>query len=73
MQPTSEGTVWTCYTCNYEGLAEYETEEERAGEVAHCPDCGTVDGDGFGMKEHDPRFQDDLDPPTKETRCLHNC
>lgn len=43
---------WSCFTCDYVGFSG----EDEHGEPC-CPECGTRDGDGFGMIANDPRYR----------------
>ncbi len=44
-------TIYSCYTCGYIGS---DVEIKKGND--YCPECGTQDGDGFGLLEHDSRF-----------------
>lgn len=46
--------AYSCFGCNYIGIRSVETEDGDA-----CPNCGTIEGDGFGQAENDPRIDGD--------------
>lgn len=54
-EPVVGYSLWTCFTCEYRGPADYDPDDPD--DEARCPECGTVEGDGFGMAESDPREQ----------------
>ena len=45
--------LWSCFTCDYLG---FPGEDDNG--TQHCPECGTQEGDGFGMAVNDPRYRD---------------
>lgn len=46
---------WSCFSCDYRGYETKSGEDEDSH--CYCPDCGTADGDGFGMAANDPRIK----------------
>ena len=55
--------LWSCFTCNHLGNCSYDENDDPC-----CPNCGTHDGDGFGMAQNDPRYKSDPQPESEGAR-----
>ena len=55
--------LYTCYGCDYRG-PDVEHAEDNDDEC--CPECGTREGEGFGLAENDPA--DPTNTTSKEPR-----
>ena len=53
-KPKIDMEAYSCFDCNYIGTAYKTTAEGDA-----CPNCGTIEGNGFGLAENDPRITSD--------------
>jgi len=43
---------YNCFACGYEGET-CSSEQVGSSVVISCPDCGTLEGEGFGFAENE--------------------